>query len=124
LKIKSKGRHFDTIEVIEAESQAVLNTLTEHDFQDAFTNGGSAGNGAYERMGTAWRVMVASRPKIIFGEMITPVPEIIDDSSYYILWVFENRVLRRIFGPKRDEVTGEWRKLHNEELHDLYFLQV
>jgi hypothetical protein len=31
------------------------------------------------------------------------------------LWVFENRVLRRIFGPKRDEVTGEWRKLHNEE---------
>jgi hypothetical protein len=34
--------------------------------------------------------------------------------------VFQNRVLRRIFGPKRDEVTGEWRKLHNEELHDLY----
>jgi hypothetical protein len=36
------------------------------------------------------------------------------------LGVYENRVLRRIFGPKRDEVTGEWRKLHNEELHDLY----
>jgi hypothetical protein len=35
------------------------------------------------------------------------------------LKVFENRVLRRVFGPKRDEVTGEWRKLHNEELHDL-----
>jgi hypothetical protein len=34
--------------------------------------------------------------------------------------VFENRILRRIFGPKRDEVTGEWRKLHNEELRDLY----
>jgi hypothetical protein len=34
--------------------------------------------------------------------------------------VFENRVLRRIFGPKRDEVMGEWRKLHNEELHNLY----
>jgi hypothetical protein len=34
--------------------------------------------------------------------------------------VFENRVLRRIFGPKRDEVMGEWRKFHNEELHDLY----
>jgi hypothetical protein len=34
--------------------------------------------------------------------------------------VFENRVLRRIFGPKRDEVTGEWSKLHNEELHILY----
>jgi len=36
--------------------------------------------------------------------------------------VFENRVLRRIFGPKRDEVTGELRKLHNEELRDLYSL--
>jgi len=36
------------------------------------------------------------------------------------LRVFENRALRRVFGPKRDEVTGEWRKLHNEELNDLY----
>jgi hypothetical protein len=36
------------------------------------------------------------------------------------LWVFENRVLRRVFGAKRNEVTGEWRKLHNEELNDLY----
>jgi hypothetical protein len=36
--------------------------------------------------------------------------------------VFENRVLRRVFGLKRDEVTREWRKLHNEELHDLYSL--
>jgi hypothetical protein len=38
------------------------------------------------------------------------------------LRVFENSVLRRVFGPKRDEVTGEWRKLHNEELNDLYSL--
>ena len=36
------------------------------------------------------------------------------------LTVFENRVVRRIFGPKRDEITEEWRKLHNEELNDLY----
>jgi hypothetical protein len=36
------------------------------------------------------------------------------------LWVFENRVLRRIFGPRRDEVTADWRKLHNEDLHNLY----
>ena len=38
------------------------------------------------------------------------------------LRVFENRVLRRVFGPKRDEVTGEWRKLHNEEFSHLYSL--
>jgi hypothetical protein len=40
------------------------------------------------------------------------------------LQVFENRVLRRICGPKRDEVTGEWRKLHNEELRNSYSSQV
>jgi hypothetical protein len=38
----------------------------------------------------------------------------------YEVLVFENRVLRRIFGPKRDEVTGDCRKLHNGELHNLY----
>ena len=39
-----------------------------------------------------------------------------------MLRVFENRVLWKVFGPKRDEVTGAWRKLHNEELNDLYSL--
>ena len=38
----------------------------------------------------------------------------------HMLTVFENRVLRTIFEPKRDKITGEWRKLHNEELNDLY----
>jgi hypothetical protein len=38
------------------------------------------------------------------------------------LRVSENRVLRKVFGPRRDEVTGEWRKLHNEELNDLHVL--
>jgi hypothetical protein len=36
------------------------------------------------------------------------------------LWTFENRVLRRMFGPQRDKIPGEWRKLHNEELYDFY----
>jgi len=40
------------------------------------------------------------------------------------LRVFENRVLKRIFGSKRDEVTVEWRKLHNKELNDLYSLNI
>jgi hypothetical protein len=43
-------------------------------------------------------------------------------SEEHRLRVFENRVLRRIFGPKRDAVMGEWRKLHNEELHNLHSL--
>jgi hypothetical protein len=50
----------------------------------------------------------------------------ISHSSYFVnylpyprLRVFEKRVLKRIFGPKRDEVTGGWRTLHNEELHNL-----
>jgi uncharacterized membrane protein len=42
------------------------------------------------------------------------------DAKKHRLRVFENRALMRIFGPKRDEVTGEWRKLHNEKLQDLY----
>jgi hypothetical protein len=46
LKIKLKERYFDTIELIEAELQAMLNTLTEHDFQDAFKNGRCTGNSA------------------------------------------------------------------------------
>jgi hypothetical protein len=67
LKIKLKGLYFDTIEVIEAESQAVLNTLTEHDFQNAFKNCRRAGNGTYARTkGTTSKVMVASRPKVSF----------------------------------------------------------
>jgi hypothetical protein len=43
-----------------------------------------------------------------------------EEGTYIRLRVFENRMLRRIFEPKRDKVTGEWRKLHNEELNDLY----
>jgi hypothetical protein len=66
LKIKLEGRNFNTTEVIEAESQAVLNTLTGNDFRDAFKNGRSAGNGAYARKGTTSRVLVASKPRVSF----------------------------------------------------------
>jgi hypothetical protein len=62
LNIKLKSRYFDTIEVKEAESQAVLNTVTGHNSQDALKNGRVAGNGAYACKGTTSRVMVASRP--------------------------------------------------------------
>jgi hypothetical protein len=63
-KTKLRGRHFDTAEVIEAEPQAVLNSLTEHYLQAALKNARSAGNGACARKGTASRAMVASRSKI------------------------------------------------------------
>jgi hypothetical protein len=66
LKIKLKGRHFDTTVVIEAESLAVLNTLTENDFQDAFKNGRSTGNATYAQKGTTSKVTLASRPKVRF----------------------------------------------------------
>jgi hypothetical protein len=65
LKIKLKGLHVDTIEVIETESGAMLNTLTEHDFHDAFKYGRNAGNSAYAQKGTTSRVMVAIRHKVI-----------------------------------------------------------
>jgi hypothetical protein len=67
LKIKLKGCHFDITEVIEADSQAVLNTLTE---QDVFENSRSYGNGAYVRKGTTSRVMVG--PKLDFYLISSP----------------------------------------------------
>jgi hypothetical protein len=64
LKKKLRDHYFDTAEVIEAESQEELNTLIEHDFQDALKNGRSSGNGAYLRKGITSRVMVVSRSKV------------------------------------------------------------
>jgi hypothetical protein len=51
--------------------------------------------------------------------IVAYLPEF-DICGEHRLKLFENRVLRRIYGPKRDEVTGEWRKLHSGELHNLY----
>jgi hypothetical protein len=62
-KIKLKGRHSDTVKVIEAESQAMLNTLTEHDFQYAFKKGKKS---CKRLKGTTSRVTVASKPKVAF----------------------------------------------------------
>jgi hypothetical protein len=67
LKVKLKGHHFDTVEVIEVDSQVVLDTLNEHHFQDAFKkNDTSTGNGAHESKGTTFRVIVTSRRKVTF----------------------------------------------------------
>jgi hypothetical protein len=66
LKVKLKGCNSDITEVIEAESQAMLNTLTEHVFQDAFKNGVSTENSAYVRKGATSRAVVDSRSKVSF----------------------------------------------------------
>jgi hypothetical protein len=66
--------------VIEAELLTVLNTLTEHDFHDAFKNGMSSGNGAYAGKGTTSRVMVAVGPKLVLDQMAAPVQEFTDGS--------------------------------------------
>jgi hypothetical protein len=65
IKLKLKGHRFDTIEEIHAESQRVLDTLTEKDFKKRSKNGGEGGTGVYMREGTTSRAMAADRP---FGE--------------------------------------------------------
>jgi hypothetical protein len=66
MKIKLKSLQFDTIEVKQAASHTVLNTLTEHDFRHGFKNGRSRGNVPYARKGNTSRMMAASRHKVIF----------------------------------------------------------
>jgi hypothetical protein len=80
LKVKLKGRHFDTVEVTKADSQAVLNSLTEHGIQDAFKYWQKRWERAYLPKRTSSRAMVASRPKVSFYQMAAPVPENLDDS--------------------------------------------
>jgi hypothetical protein len=76
-------------------------------------------------MGTYSFDIIGSRPAQISGIEKSQVLLTATKMNFVLIvlnWlrVFENRLLRRIFGPKRDEVTGGWRKLHNEELRSLY----
>jgi hypothetical protein len=77
LKIKLKGRHHDTAEAIEAESQAVLNTLTEYDFMDAFTKMAEA-LGTVHMHGKG----LFQGPKLVLDEITAQVPEIMDTISF------------------------------------------
>jgi hypothetical protein len=81
LKMKLKDLHFDTTKVIETVSQAVLNTLTEHDFRISLKMA-EPWNSAYALERTISRVVVASRLKFSFDHMAVPVPEIMDCSLY------------------------------------------
>jgi hypothetical protein len=75
--MKLKGCHFDKTEVIDAESQAVLNTVTEYDLRMHLEIGRSTGSGTYTQKGTTLRVTVASRPNVSYDQMAAPVPEIV-----------------------------------------------
>jgi hypothetical protein len=67
--------------VIEAETQAMLNSITEHDFQDAFKEWQSAGNGAHAQKETTSRVVVASRPKVNFLKVCSTSPDFKSDGG-------------------------------------------
>jgi hypothetical protein len=75
MKSKLKGRRFDTTEDIQVESQRVLDTLTENDFQEAFQKRRRLGTGVYMRKGTTSRVMVADRPYGEFYDFYSVGPE-------------------------------------------------
>jgi hypothetical protein len=75
MKLKLKGRRFDTTEEIQAESQRVLDTVTEKDFSKRSKNGGDGGTGVCMREGTASRVMAANRPNSEFYDFYSVSPE-------------------------------------------------
>jgi hypothetical protein len=86
LKIKLKGHHFDTTEVIEPGLQAVLNTLTKHDFQDKF-----------RKLQKCWEWCIhvkedyfKGRPKVTFDRKAAPILEIMD---YFVLCIHSNRYI-------------------------------
>jgi hypothetical protein len=80
-KIKLKGRHFDTFEVTEAESQAVSNTLTVNDFQDEFKKWQKGWERCVRAEGDSSRAMVPVGPKLVSEQMAVTVSEIMDSSS-------------------------------------------
>jgi hypothetical protein len=87
-------------------------------------NSGNAWYHSVQNLLTSWLLSKNLKSRI-YNPIILPVVLYgcetwsLTSREEHRLGMFKNRVLRRIFGPKRDEVTGEWRKLHNEELHDL-----
>jgi hypothetical protein len=89
MKLKLKGRRFDTIEEIQAELQRVLDTLTEKDLQEGSKTGGDGGTGVYMREGTTWRVMAADRPYGEFYEFYSVSPE------YFGYHFVQSRVQKR-----------------------------
>ena len=105
-------------------------TLTDHSIQEEIKSRLKSGNACYYSVQylLSSRLLSKNLKIKIYTTIIFPVV-LYGCETWSLtlreerrLRVFENRVLRRVFGPKRDEVTREWRKLHTEELNDLYSL--
>jgi hypothetical protein len=98
------------------------NLTDQNSIQEEIKSRLKSGNACYHSMLSLWcsRLLYKNLKIKIYRTVILPIVLYGCETWSLTLRVFENRVWRRIFGPKRDEVTGEWRKLHNEELRDQY----
>jgi hypothetical protein len=122
--IKIANRSFENVSQLKYLWTAVTN---QNFIQEEIKRRLNSGNACYHSVQNLLSSRLLSKNvKIILYTIILPVVLYGCETWYFTLReehrlrVFENRVLRRMFGPKRDEVTGEWRNLNNEELCDLY----
>jgi hypothetical protein len=127
--MKTEYNSFETVE----EFKYLGTILTHHKaMQEKIKSGLQAENACYHSVQNLLSSSLLSKHVTIKINITIFLPVVLYGCETWSLTlregrrlrVFENRVLRIIFGPKRGEVTGEWRKLHNEELNDLYPHQI